>query len=208
MNGDIIKEKIVYYTSGRVFEDGTNITMESVAKDLGISKKTLYKHFKNKTELINEVVNRLLDTVAKGFQTAFQSHDDPFVAMCAAFSMFANTYAPKLSKKLFEDIRKYEPKIWKNIDHFRMSKFKKYFPPVIIEGIKNKDLRSDINPEIVLLMYTASIQGIINPEILSQSSFSTKEAAKQIITTLFYGITTTQGKKKFDKYFKKFGEYR
>ncbi len=203
MKDDIVKQKILYYATARFLNEGLNITMESIAADLGISKKTLYKYFPNKSALADEMVNRFLDSVYMLFQNSFKNNADRLIAMSEAFSKFANLYASKLSKKFFEDLRKNEPEIWKKIDNFRTKNFKSFFPPVIKEGIAKGYFRKELNPDIVLLMYLSSIQGVLNPDVLSQSSFSAKEAAVHIIKTLFYGISTPKGKIKFDKYFKK-----
>lgn len=206
MTEDYTKRKIIYYSLAIFFDDGINITMENIAKDLGISKKTLYKYFKNKADLLNSVIDEFINSISELIENTLKSNPDSFVAICDFFSKFANTFAVKLNRKFFSDLQKKEPEIWKKINDFRIKKFNYYIPLILKEGIKNKYIRDGINPDIILLMYIASIQNILNPDVLSVSYFSAKEAVEQILTTLFYGICTEKGKKKFRLHFKKIKE--
>ena len=61
------------------------------------------------------------------------------------------------------------------------------------EGI----FRDDINEQILLLMLLSCVQGIINPEVLVQNSFSAEEAFRTIFNVLFTGSMTDSARKNF-----------
>ena len=43
-----------------------SVTMDEIASALGVSKKTIYKYFKNKTELVNGVTLSMFNTICLG----------------------------------------------------------------------------------------------------------------------------------------------
>jgi hypothetical protein len=54
--------------------------------------------------------------------------------------------------------------------------------------------RKDLNVDLFVLVFLNSVQNIINPQTLSQQSFSTEEAFHQILTIIFEGAVTDEAR--------------
>ena len=199
---DLMEEKILLYASDRFFRRDLRFTMESVAKDLSISKKTLYKYFKNKDDLLDGVVGSFKKEITDKFESTFNDRKDTFVAMCEVFTFLAFKLGLKIDHHLLTDIKKIYPRIWEDIYIFRSKQINKYFPKIIKSGIQNGYIRKDVNIQLAFSIFFSSINNIITPEFLMESSIPPGAAIKEILTIFFYGITTTKGKKKFNKHFK------
>ncbi len=58
-------------------------------------------------------------------------------------------------------------------------------------------VRSDMNRDVMVLMYLSAVQGVVNPEILAQNSFSIQEAFRTIMAVYLDGILTEAARKQF-----------
>ena len=199
---DLTEEKILLYASERFFKGDLKITMERVAKELSISKKTLYKYFKNKDDLFNGVADMYKKDIQDKFESTFKNREDSFAAMCEVFTYLAFKIGLTINNYFIDEVRKVYPRLWKDFLDFRSKQINKYFPVVIKSGVENGYIRKDVNVEIAFSMFFASVNNIVTPDFLAVKYFSASDAIKEILTIFFYGITTPQGKRKFNKHFK------
>lgn len=206
---DLMEEKILLYTSDRFFRKDVRITMESVAKDLFISKKTLYKYFKNRDDLLNAVVALFKKEVSDIFESTFKSNKDSFIAMFETLAKLVPKLLDiRMGRFFLEHIKRINPKLWKDMKEFRSNQINKYIPLAIRSGIKSGYIRKDINIQVSLLIFFSLVDNIINPDFLIDSSVSGKDVIKEVLGIFFYGITTQKGKKKFNKHFKNIFEVK
>jgi TetR/AcrR family transcriptional regulator, cholesterol catabolism regulator len=197
------KEKLFNSVIEIFFSDGISVSMDEISSRLHISKKTLYKHFKNREDILDNIIHYVQGRARQVMEDAFSPEKDPFESLLGALIKLPEIFAI-LSKKFINDIRRYEPERWKKIDQFRINLFMKYFPSTFKKAQKMGYLRKDINLEILLLLYVSAIQGLINPEVLSRASFTPMEAVKNIVEIVFKGINTEKGRIKFEDIQKKF----
>ena len=199
---DEMEEKILLYASDRFFKRDLKMTMESVAKELSISKKTLYKYFKNRDDLLNGVAAMFQKDIADKFESTFKKEKDSFVAFCEVFAYLALKIGLNMDNHFITDIQKVYPRLWKGFSDFRNNQINKYFPIIITSGINNGYIRKDVNVQIAFLMFFSSVNNIVTPDFLKDLSISPNEAIKEILTIFIYGITTQKGKIKFNKHLK------
>jgi len=206
---DLMEEKILLYASDRFFKKDLRITMESVAKDLSISKKTLYKYFKNRDDLLNGVVALFKKEISDIFESTFKGNKNSFIAMFETLAQLVPKLLDiRMGHFFLEDIKRINPKLWKNIKEFRSNQINKYIPLAIRSGIKGGYIRKDINAHVASLIFFSSVDNIVNPDFLMDSSVSGKDAIKELLSIFFYGITTQKGKRKFNKHFKNIFEVK
>jgi hypothetical protein len=95
------------------------------------------------------------------------------------------------------DVQRFAPALWKEVEIFRrervLSQLQKMFRQAKKEGV----FREDMDPDLFFLVLTTTIQGIMNPQILSQQPFSAEEAFQGIFTILYEGALTDKACKKF-----------
>jgi hypothetical protein len=73
-----------------------------------------------------------------------------------------------------------------------------------MQGIENGIFRKDIHCDVVALIYFSAVNNMLNAEVLSQLPFTADQAYNIIVSILFEGIFTTEGRKKYksSKYLK------
>jgi AcrR family transcriptional regulator len=104
-----IEEKILRGAQELVFRYGIkSITMDDIAKHLGMSKKTIYQHYADKDELILRLVEFLLSHNTDQMECIVEQSKDPIHEIIETMKMMASTFA-KMNPILFHDMMKYYP---------------------------------------------------------------------------------------------------
>lgn len=196
------KEKILDFALDIFFKEGFYKTsMDSIAAELHMSKKTIYKHFSSKDEMVNAIVNKFTSSVSERIDGVINVKDDP---LSKAFYLFEimGSFAMKLSDTWVKDIQIHMPKLWEKIDEFRTKKAYAVLGSIIKQG-QEEGMIIDKPSELIIHLFVSSIRSIVNPNFLFYQKFNFKEAFNHTFEILFNGILTTKGKKQFNKIFKK-----
>ncbi|HED05078.1 MAG TPA: TetR/AcrR family transcriptional regulator, partial [Ignavibacteria bacterium] len=201
MNEKEIKDRILAKSEVMFLQFGySKVTMEEIAANLGISKKTLYKFFPSKEGLVHYIIENMKCGVDEYIDELWNDSSLDFVKRLKKLMDFFAKQSSKLQGPLLNDLQKSIPGIWKEINEFRKKSTLKKMTLLINEGIEKGIFRKDINQQIILLMYLNTIQGIINPETLSQLPLSGDQAFEIIIKIMFEGIFTEEGREKYISY--------
>jgi AcrR family transcriptional regulator len=203
-----IKQRIITKADQMFRQYGySKVTMEEIAADLSISKKTLYKYFSNKEHILKEILHSNKCEVDKFIEELICNPSMPFIDKLQSFLNFIAKQASKLEGPMVRDLMRNQPQIWNDIDEFRKKKAYKHLSLLIEEGKKNGIFRDDMHTEVVIIAYMAAIHSLINPETLAKLPVSADQAYKDVIKILFQGIFTSEGRKKYKSITKEnFGE--
>ena len=93
-----------------------SITMDNIANAMGVSKKTIYNFFENKTELVNEVTNYMFVSITGGITEIKKTSDDP-ISELYDINLFLIKYLKRESVSPLYQLEKYYPKIHQNLNN-------------------------------------------------------------------------------------------
>ena len=199
MLGNSDEEKILEAAADRFFDAGLyKVTMDEIASDLRMSKKTVYKFFPSKEVLLNAIVQSLMHQVEVEVQLIISS-DKPFEEKLNSIFTFVGKTMRRFSRPFMEDVQRFAPALWKEIDLFRREKVLNKLQQMFLQAKKEAVFREDLDPDLFFLVFTTCIQGIMNPQILSQQSFSAEEAFKGIFKILYEGALTNEARNRFQQ---------
>jgi hypothetical protein len=128
------------------------------------------------------------------------TQDKPFVHRLAEVMMFMGKMTSRLGRPFLQDMQRFAPSIWKEADEFRRTHLLSKVILLIHQAKQENVFRSDVNEEVIVMMLTACIQNIVTPDVLSQHSFSPKEAMYTIFHVIFEGALTEDARKEFLNY--------
>jgi AcrR family transcriptional regulator len=179
-----------------------NTTMDDIAKQLSMSKKTIYKYFPGKLEMLASAFDDLKKKLSHKVESLVESSYIPFAAkLKSMLSIVAADLAP-INPELLQDLREHAPEIWEALrTYIRESAFLR-FQKLIEEGIEKKLIAQHVNKNLVVLMYTSVIQNLIDPKFLSQFPANMQESLRmspsevydQAINILYQGILTHEAR--------------
>jgi AcrR family transcriptional regulator len=189
------KQRILDVASAKFMESGiTKVTLDEVATELGMSKKTVYKFFPSKDILLHTIVKMLLSRIEREVKSIVNS-DDPFEGKLTRVLALIGRQVRHFSRQFQLDIQRFAPSLWNEIDRFRrehiLSQVKRMFEQAKRENI----FRSDLNIDLFYLVFNSTVQGIMNPKTLSENSFSAEDAFRGIFRILLEGALTDEAKK-------------
>lgn len=191
------KERILEASRERFFEHGFGkVTLDEISADLGMSKKTLYKFFPSKEDLVKAVVHLTMQNVKRQVESIVTS-DKPVVEKFSELLAFIGRIWGRAGRQLPIDMKRFFPALWKEVEAFRrehvLSNIRKLFFQAKQEGI----LKTEVDPDLLMLMFLNCVEGILNPTTLAEHSFSLTEAFRGIFRILFEGALTESARQQF-----------
>ena len=118
-----IKERIITKAEEMFLQFGySKVKMEEVAAGLGISKKTLYKFFPSKENLIREIVLSRQCVVENYINKIWEDKSLDFVAKLRNMMDYLSQQSSRVRGPLMDDIRKCIPEVWNEIHDFKRNK--------------------------------------------------------------------------------------
>lgn len=169
-----------------------SVSMDDIARDLGISKKTIYKHFSDKRDLVRSVLDKSISAEEQICKTCFQSSENAIRKMIN-LSKFVSQAHQTMNPAVIYDLQKYYPSQWKRFDAFRVGFISESIKTNINEGQKEGLFRKNINPEIISSLYVQLVKGLITYFSGNPSNYDFVTIHKQMVMYHLYGICSTQG---------------
>ncbi|MGK9475716.1 TetR/AcrR family transcriptional regulator [Melioribacter sp. OK-6-Me] len=196
------KERILKAAQEKFFRDGfSSVSMDMIAADLKMSKKTIYKYYHSKDELLNAAVQNLKKNIKKNIGNILKDNLNSIEKIVLLLDTLKSMAASRLSVNWMNDIRVYKPDIWKEIDEMRTKVINKDIFRVFIQGIEEGYI-VNIPPQIILAVFLSSVKSVINPDFILDNSFSLKEAVDYTMGIFINGILTEKGKEAYKKIIK------
>jgi AcrR family transcriptional regulator len=177
-----------------------SVTMDDIAKHLGMSKKTIYQHFSDKDELVNIVISAKIAshecTITEGFNNAKNAVEEVFFAITSM-----NETLNAMNARLFYDLQKYHPKAWLHFNTFKQNKLRETIANNLKRGVEEGFFRKDLNLEIITQMRLDQVDIIFNPSYqYDNSKHSLAQIMTEITTHFLYGVCSLEGLKYIDTY--------
>ncbi|HEY7751959.1 MAG TPA: TetR/AcrR family transcriptional regulator [Ignavibacteriaceae bacterium] len=196
------RTKILNYASGKFMREGFyKSSMDSLAAELQMSKKTIYKYFPAKDELVEAVANTFMKETGDKISSVIQLEDDSISKALQLFNILGNA-TTRLGDNWVRDIRIHMPELWKKVDEFRTKKAYAVLGNIILQGQK-EGMIIDKPAELIIQLFVSSLRSIVNPDFLYFQKMNFNDAIQHTFEILFNGILSPAGKKLFKKSFYK-----
>lgn len=194
---EIIKEKIFSACQERFVKEGfAKTSVDEISTDLAISKKTFYKYFASKEDLVQQIMERFMGHVRANVERILLSDKSAVEKLSEVISMIASNVS-HLMPMFGQDIRRRIPQLWKHIEDFRRQRISEVITRLIKQGVAEGTMRPEMNHRVFLMSVLSAIDGIMQPHILAEESFSVSDALQEIISIFFNGALTEQGRQQF-----------
>ena len=182
-----IKEKhtvrfMVYFQNNGV----ENFSMSKMAKDLGMSKTTIYNHFSSKEEIIDAAITYKLNVISE-YQTVLENITLPYTERYRKALLFFCVQIFDVSNKLLLQIKESYPKIWRKVAVFQknvMLDLKSYYEIGIEIGV----FKSDMNPLLLSLDDQKFFDLLSAQNILKENNIEVLEVFNHHYSVKFNGL--------------------
>lgn len=169
-----------------------SVTMDDVARELGISKKTLYQYVANKSELVELVINSEMEKAACRHEKIQQMNLNAIEELLEV-SKLMNEHLKKHNPALFYDLRKYYPKLYHKIKTNKQEKTYEAILRNLNKGISEGLYRREIKTEIIAKLYVSRLEQSYNESIFSLEEITSIEVFNEILLYHLHGICNEKG---------------
>jgi TetR/AcrR family transcriptional regulator, cholesterol catabolism regulator len=175
-----------------------SITMDDVAREIGISKKTLYQYVENKNDLLNKVLDMELEESECNIEKVDNSGINAIEALFIVLK-FLNMITKEYSSSAIYDLKKYYPDLYNKMNRLRREKIYNRVIKNLNKGIEEGFYRKDINEQLIAKIQVERMENAIDSDYLSIEELSTPDIFLEIFKYHIRGIATEKGLKELDK---------
>ncbi|HNI54171.1 MAG TPA: TetR/AcrR family transcriptional regulator [Chitinophagales bacterium] len=169
-----------------------SVTMDDVARELGVSKKTLYQYFENKEQLIQTVTENHFKCQNEMVQQVIH-HSKTAIDEMYSIAAWMNAMSKNLNPALLYDLRKYHPESWQVFIDHRNNEVLNSIRHNLERGINEGLYRADLDIEVIARIYITRVEMFIDNEIFPLDKFSPERTFNVFIDYHLRGIATPKG---------------
>ena len=173
-----------------------SVTMDDLAAELGMSKKTLYAEFPSKTDLLRAVLLDKFRSVDADLEQIMAQSSANALAGLQQLLACMQRHTEEIQPPFVRDIRRETPELFKLVESRRRELIQRYFGRIFDNGRREKIIRSDISSEMILEILLGAVQSIMNPAKIEALGVTPKAGYGTIITVILEGVLTAKGRAK------------
>lgn len=193
---DSIHRRIVDAARLHFFSHGfRSVTMDDLAGELGISKKTLYAYFPGKIELLEAVLADKFAGVEARLKDATRGHRHNFLATLHELLAGTQRELDEIKPPFVRDMRQKAPQVFKVVERRRAALIQRYFGNLFVEGQRSGMVRKDVPVRLIIEILLAIVQAIMNPPKMEELGMMPREGFAGILKIVLEGALTSKGRK-------------
>ena len=169
-----------------------SVTMDEIAASLGVSKKTIYKYFKNKTELIDTVTHRMFDTICSGIDDICELELNPIEELFSIKRLVLDNLKDEKSSPQYQ-LQKYYPKIYASLKQKQFHVMHDCVINNLKKGVEIRLYRETINLEFISRIYFNGMIGIKDKDLFPLTDYSMNTLMNYYLEYHLRGICTEKG---------------
>ena len=174
-------------------------TVESLAKRLAMSKKTIYKFFPTKEKLIRSIMQFVFNQINSTFNKVMIDEPNPAVQFIKIMETIAK-YAGRVPVDKIAELKSLYPDIWREIEAFRLSHQDDFY--TILHDAQEQGLaRHDINMRATSIIYINIINSTFQPEFFLKNDLPIRETIRGFVQIVARGIFTNKGMKAIKEHY-------
>lgn len=193
VNDEKIETHIISSATDMFLSKGfKSVTMDDLASNMGMSKKTIYSYFKTKGKLVAEVTNYLSDVISSGIDYISAQNYNPIEEIYIIDDFVREKIKNDDSSPIYQ-LQKYYPKIHENLIKKQFNVANECIVKNLTRGISQGVYRSYLDVNFISRLYFSSAIKIKDEEVFPRTNFSNKELTTNFIDYHIHGIATEKG---------------
>jgi len=176
-----------------------SVSMDDIARHLGISKKTLYLHFKDKNEMVEKITESVIEERHSEYVEATKDATNAieelfFMTKCL------RTHVANLNPSLVFDLKKFHTKAWNMLMDFEHITVYGDLITNLERGVEEGFFRPSIDIKILAKLRVEQVHMSFDPHMFPKDKFDFTEVHMQMFDHYIYGLLTVKGVRLYEKY--------
>lgn len=176
-----------------------SVTMDDIARELGMSKKTLYQFVDNKADLLDKALDMHLrqeQELIKEIQKNSKNAIDEMMEI----AMHVHKHLRRMNPSAMYDIQKYYKDCWNKVQEHKMKYIYTVMKENLERGIEEKLYRENINPDVIARFYIAKTELIQDELIFPSREYDLAKIHDDYMVYHMHGVASKKGLKMLNKF--------
>jgi AcrR family transcriptional regulator len=187
--------RILRAARDRLFTTGYQaLTMDALAHDLGMSKKTLYAHFASKDELLSAAIDATGADIRRQVGALLDDDGLSYTARLRNVLAFLGARYGRVKPGLLRELERFAPKVYRRLDALRGTNIPLMVGRMLRTGMAEGMVRPEIDPEFAVEFWLQSLNGLMHPGTLERLNLTPRQAFEKGIGLFFWAMLTEAGR--------------
>ncbi len=175
-----------------------SVTMDDIADEMGISKKTIYAHFKNKNVLIEAATMTIFEMISQGIDCICELKKDPIEEIFEIKNFIHTNLNDEKTSSQYQ-LQKYYPAIFHTLKMRQLELMDTCVVNNLKRGIELGLFRDDMDLNFITRIYFNGVIGIKDEETFPRDTFDKKYLSSCFLNYHIRAIATEKGRRKLEK---------
>lgn len=190
-----MKEKILDTATELFLNLGfKSVTMDDLAEEMGISKKTIYSHFGNKSDLVKQCTMNLFHKISHGINCICEQGENPIVELYEIKRFALMNLKNEKASPLYQ-LKKYYPRIYTTLHQKQYEVVQDCVKTNIQRGMEMGIYRKELNVEFISRIYFAGMTSLKDDSLFPRHEFPMVELMDHYLEYHLRAIVTPEGRK-------------
>lgn len=169
-----------------------SMTMDEMARQLGVSKKTLYLHVKDKNDLVEQCMMLSHENEQEHIAKIANETENAIEQMWK-ISQFIRSQLQRVHPSIFFDLAKYHPSVMNMMQCHKEEFVCGSIEENLVNGIKQGFYRENLNPKVISGIYVRLIEVVMDASLAQQSNLKADEVYSEMFRYHIRGCATKKG---------------
>lgn len=192
--------RILQEASRLLFIAGYNgLTMDALAHELGMSKKTLYTHFNSKDDIIAAVITAAGQAIRAEVEATRSDPALRFTLRLRKVMEIVGARWARLTPAILRELERFAPKIYRQLEDLKQHNIPLVIGALLRQGIDEGMVRADVDVDFAVQFWLQSLNGLLAPATLERLGLTPAEAFNRGIRLFFWALLTEAGRADFEE---------
>lgn len=176
------------------------LTMDTLAHELGMSKKTLYVHFPGKNAIGHAIIDDLGRLIREQMDAVLANPALNFTQKLAGVIDVIGSKLGQINPGMLHDLQRHAPELYEKIDHVRQRNVPYVFGRLIRAGLAEGKVRPEIDPDFAVEFWLQAIRGLVHPTVLERTQLTPRQTLERALRLFFGGLLTSAAQKDYERH--------
>jgi TetR/AcrR family transcriptional regulator, cholesterol catabolism regulator len=169
------------------------VTMDELAHELGMSKKTLYVSFPGKLDLVRAVIANKAADIGADLERITSDKASDFQTRLSRMLECFQKHIGEIQPAFVRDVRREAPEVFQMIERVRRDLLQRYFGRLLEQGRKAGLVRKDIPVPVIIEVLLGAVESVVNPQKVEALGITPKTALLTVLSVVLEGVLVRKG---------------
>lgn len=175
------------------------VTMDDIAREMGMSKKTIYQFFKDKNEMVCAATEEHLQKEEIQMEQ-LEKESENVIDFLVKITRMIRGHLAKVNPCAIMELQKYYPEGWTIFVHYKKKVFLQSVVRTLKKGQQEGYFRADLDPEVIAILRIEQVQMCFDDRIFPRNQFDMADVQLQVFRHFIEGIMTPKGRDLLNEY--------